>query len=234
MRRRIVPAAVSARTLAGRAFVVAAFCAALAACTPDVIHGSGPSPLPFGLASTPSSIGVCGLDASARADIFMLTQDDVWPHAASLSQGYANYTLDPATCADTLAATPNPEPVRCDLGFPFYPDAEQVTELARIGVIGMHTAELLNLRTDGTVASMVREIVLNLGPGSGAKVAALAKQCGATSTATGFVRRAGPGVGLLLNIDADRAVALTFDQNTGLTVTQQAALLGKAEALANN
>jgi len=213
---------------------VAALCVALTGCAPDVVAGPAERPAPFDLSSTPRRIGVCGIDGSLRASIFMLTQTDVWPHAASLSQGYANYTLDPATCADTLAATPKPEPVRCDLGFPYYPDAEQATELARIGIRGMHTAELLNLRPDGTVASMVREVVLNLGPESAGKVAGLARECGAKPTTTGYAQKAGPGIGLLLNIDEARAVALAFDQNTGLTTAQKLALFNRAQTLADN
>jgi hypothetical protein len=76
-----------------------------------------------------TALGRCGLDYSGRASRYTLTPHDVWPTATKTGQAFANYTLDPAACAHALSVTPNPEPVRCDLGFPFFPDDERVTEL---------------------------------------------------------------------------------------------------------
>lgn len=43
----------------------------------------------------------------------------------------AAMALGTAACSPALSVTPNPEPVQRDLGFPFFPDDERVTELAR-------------------------------------------------------------------------------------------------------
>ena len=98
------------------------------ACSPDPVRVPTDTPAPQS-ADTATAVGVCGLDHSSRASWYTLAPHDVWPTATKTGQAFANYTLDPGACAHALSVTPNPEPVQCDLGFPFFPDDERVTEL---------------------------------------------------------------------------------------------------------
>src|SRR5262245_21195235 len=223
--RRITVATAIAATIAA---------VALAACTSDVMPTGRHRPVPDAAAlNAPAPVTLCGVDGSTRAGVFMLTQRDVWPDSSTTRQGYTNYTLDPAACAGVLAATPRPQPVDCGVGFPYYPQNQQVSELARINVVAFHVAQLLNVASDGTVASTVSEVVLNLGPGSGPEVEALARRCGAQTTAGVLHTSIRGSIDMILQVDASRVVALTFDLHTRFTNAQKVALLNKAEALAS-
>jgi hypothetical protein len=216
------------------AIVATAATLALAACTTDVIPTGRDRPSADATGfNAPGPVTLCGVDGSTRAGVFMLTQRDVWPDSSTTRQGYTNYTLDPTACAGILAATPKAQPVDCGVGFPYYPQNQQVSELARINIVAFHVAQLLNVASDGTVASTVSEVVLNLGPGSGPEVEALARRCGAQTTAGVLQTSVRGSIDMILQVDASRAVALTFDLHTGFTNAQKVALLNKAEALAS-
>jgi hypothetical protein len=113
------------------ALPLAAMALGTAACSPDPVRVPTDTPAPQSSDTAATALGLCGLDYSGRASRYTLTPHDVWPTATKTGQAFANYTLDPAACAHALSVTPNPEPVQCDLGFPFFPDDERVTELAR-------------------------------------------------------------------------------------------------------
>jgi len=218
--------------IAGAAALAAVLTAAgLAACTPDVVPVAGAHPQPVQTPSIADPHAVCGPDDSAEADRFMLTRDDIWEDAASVGQGFANYTLDPAACAAVLAATPNPEPVACDLNFPYYPDSEELTELARIHVVGIHTAQELKIGDGGVVVSAMHETALDLSAGAGADVLRLARKCGARPFAGGYASTSGRVIEMLLEIDETHAVAVTFDDHSGLTNVEKQDLLAKAVSL---
>jgi hypothetical protein len=203
----------------------------LIACTPEIIPIAGAHPRPVATPSTAAPYAVCGPDDSAKADRFMLTRDDIWEDAASVGQGFANYTLDPAACAAVLAATPNPEPVVCDLNFPYYPDNEELTELARINVVGVHMAQELKVGKDGVVVSAMHETVLDLSANAGPDVLRLARKCSAKPFAGVYGSTSGGVIDMLLEIDETHAVALTFDHHSGLTNVQKEDLLAKAVSL---
>ncbi|HEY7174384.1 MAG TPA: hypothetical protein VH442_05655 [Micromonosporaceae bacterium] len=216
---------------------------ALAGCTTDVIPTGHNAPAATSQFAAPAPT-LCGPDASTRASVFMLTQKDLWPDSSTTRQAYANYTLDPTACQGVLAATPNPEPVDCSEGFPYYPENQQVSELARIGIVAFHAAQLQDVASDGTVSSMVSEFVLNLAPGAGSQLVSLARRCGAqsnlgllTSTVQGRIEMV-LQVGILSSAsrlpDASIAVALTFDEHATFTNEEKLELLNKAEALASN
>jgi hypothetical protein len=210
------------------AAIVTAGC--LTACTADVVPVAGARPQPVE-ASTADPHAVCGPDASSKADRFMLTSVDIWPDVASVVQAFANYTLDPAACTATLAATPNPEPVACDLNFPYYPDSEKVTELARIDVLGIHTAQESKVGDDGVVISAVHETVLDLSANAGSDVVRLARKCGAKPIVGGYATTSGGVIDMLLELDEVHAVAVTFDEHSGLTNAQKRDLLIRAATL---
>ena len=220
MRRTAIAAALAAALTAG----------GLSACTADVVSVAGAHPQPVE-ASAADPHTVCGPDASSKADRFMLTSTDTWPDVPSVAQGFANYTLDPAACTATLAATPNPEPVACDLNFPYYPDSEKVTELARIDVVGIHTAQELKVSDDGVVISAMHETVLDLSANAGSDVLRLARKCGAKPFAGGYATTSGGVIDMLLEIDEVHAVAVTFDDHSGLTNVQKRDLLARAVSL---
>jgi hypothetical protein len=218
--------------IAGAAALAAVLTAgALAACTPDVVRVAGAHPQPVETLTTGDPHAVCGPDDSAEADQFMLTRADIWPDATSVGQGFSNYTLDPAACAASLAATPNPEPVACDLNFPYYPDGEEVTELARIHVVGIHTAQELKIGDGGVVVSAMHETVLDLSANAGSDVLRLARKCGARSFAGVYASTTGGVIDMLLEIGETHAVAVTFDGHSGLTNVQKQHLLAKAVSL---
>jgi hypothetical protein len=218
--------------IAGAAALAAVLTAGgLAACTPDVVPVAGAHPQPVQSPSIADPHAVCGPDDSAEADRFMLTRDDIWEDVASVGQGFANYTLDPTACAAVLAATPNPEPVVCDLNFPYYPDSEELTELARIHVVGIHTAQELKVGDGGVVVSAMHETVLDLSAGAGADVLRLARKCGARPFAGGYASASGGVIDMLLEIDETHAVAVTFDDHSGLTNVQKQDLLARAVSL---
>jgi hypothetical protein len=223
--RRAVIAAVTA--------VVMLTTTALVACTPDVVPVAGAHPQPAVAESTGGADAVCGPDDSAEADRFMLTRNDIWRDVASVGQGFSNYTLDPAACAASLAATPNPEPVACNLNFPYFPDDEEVTELARIGVTGIHTAQELKIGDDGVVVSTMRETVLDLSGDAGAGVLRLASKCGAKPLVSGYATTNDGVIDMLLDIFPMRAVAVTFDAQSGLSSAQKQGLLARALSLLN-
>jgi hypothetical protein len=220
MRRKAIAAALAAMLTAG----------GLAACTADVVPVAGAHPQPVE-ASAADPHTVCGPDASSKADRFMLTSTDIWPDVPSVAQGFANYTLDPVACTATLAATPNPEPVACDLNFPYYPDSERVTELARIDVVGIHTAQELKVGDDGVVISAMHETVLDLSANAGSDVLRLARKCGARPFAGGYATTSGGVIDMLLEIDEVHAVAVAFDDHSGLTNVQKRDLLARAVSL---
>jgi hypothetical protein len=221
------------RTAITAAAVLAAVVTAggLIACTPEVVPIAGAHPRPVETPSTAAPDAVCGPDDSAKADRFMLTRDDIWEDAASVGQGFANYTLDPAACAAVLAATPKPEPVACDLNFPYYPDNEELTELARIKVVGLHTAEELKVGNDGVVVSAMHETVLDLSANAGTDVVRLARKCGAKRLAGVYGSTNGGVIDMLLESGATHAVAVTFDNHSGLTNVEKQELLDKAVSL---
>ena len=219
MRRTAIAVALAAMVTAG-----------LAACTADIVPVAGAHPQPVD-ASAADPHTVCGPDASSKADRFMLTSVDTWPDVASVAQGFANYTLDPAACTATLAATPNPEPIACDLNFPYYPDNEKVTELARINIVGIHTAQELKVGDDGVVISAVHETVLDLSGNAGSDVVRLARKCGAKPFVGGYVTANGGVIDMLLELDEVHAVAVTFDDHSGLTNAQKKDLLARAVSL---
>jgi len=99
------------------------------ACSPDLVRVPTDTPVPQSADTAATALGLCGLDYAGRTSRYTLTPHDVWPSATKTGQAFANYTLDPAACAHALSVTPNPEPVHWDLGFPFFPDDERVTEL---------------------------------------------------------------------------------------------------------
>ncbi|HEY7175025.1 MAG TPA: hypothetical protein VH442_08920 [Micromonosporaceae bacterium] len=217
---------------------------ALGGCTTDVIPTGHNAPALATSQFAAPAPTLCGPDASTRASVFMLTQKDLWPDSSTTRQAYANYTLDPTACQTVLAATPNPEPVDCGEGFPYYPENQQISELARIGVVAFHAAQLQDVASDGTVSSMVSEFVLNLAPGAGTQLVSLARRCGAqsslgllTSTVQGRIEMV-LQVGILSSAsrlpDASIAVALTFDAHAPFTNEERLDLLNKAEALASN
>jgi hypothetical protein len=216
---------------AAAAVAVAVTAGCLIACTPEVVRVAGAHSGPVETPSSAAPPAVCGPDDSAKADRFMLTRDDIWEDAASVGQGYANYTLDPAACAGILAATPNPEPVACDLNFPYYPDSEELTELARIHVVGVHTAQDVKVGNDGVVVSAMHETVLDLSANAGAAVLRLARKCGAKPLAGVYGSTSGGVIDMLLDIDETHAVAVTFDNHSGLTNVQKRDLLAKAVSL---
>ena len=219
MRRTAIAAALAAMVTAG-----------LTACTADVVPVAGAHPQPVD-ASAADPHTVCGPDASSKADRFMLTSVDIWPDVASVAQGFANYTLDPAACTATLAATPNPEPIACNLNFPYYPDNEKVTELARINIVGIHTAQELKVGDDGVVISAVHETVLDLNGNAGSDVVRLARKCGAKPFVGGYATTTGGVIDMLLELDEVHAVAVTFDDHSGLTNAQKKDLLARAVSL---
>ena len=216
--------------IAALAAVVIMTTGSVAACTPDVVRVAGAHPQPAVAQSTGAN-AVCGLDDSAEADRYMLTRNDIWRDAPSVGQGFSNYTLDPAACAASLAATPNPEPVACDLNFPYFPDDEEVTELARIGVVGIHTAQELKVNGDGVVVSTMHETVLDLSGTAGVGVLRFARKCGAKPLASGYATTSGGVIDMLLEIDEVHAVAVTFDDHSGLTNVQKRDLLARAVSL---
>ena len=218
------------RTAIAAALVAMLTAGGLSACTADVVPVAGAHPQPVD-ASAPDPHIVCGPDASTKADRFMLTSTDIWPDVASVTQGFANYTLDPAACTATLAATPNPEPVACDMNFPYYPDSEKVTELARINVVGIHTAQELKVGHDGVVISAMHETVLDLSANAGSDVLRLARKCGAKPLAGGYATMNGVVINMLLEIDEVHAVAVTFDDHSGLTNLQKRDLLARAVSM---
>jgi hypothetical protein len=213
------------------ASVAALTAGGLAACTPDVVPVAGAHRQPVQTVSTADPHAVCGPDDSAEADRFMLTRDDIWEDAPSVGQGFANYTLDPAACAAVLAATPNPEPVACNLNFPYYPDSEELTELARIHVVGVHTAQELKVGGGGVVVSAMHETVLDLSANAGGAVLRLASKCGARPFAGVYATTSGRVIDMLLDINETHAVAVTFDDHSGLTNVQKQELLSTAVSL---
>lgn len=217
--------------IAALAAVVIMATGLLAACTPDVVPVAGAHPQPAVAQSTGGADAVCGPDDSAEADRYMLTRNDIWRDVPSVGQGFSNYTLDPAACAASLAATPNPEPVACDLNFPYFPGDEEVTELARIGVVGIHTAQELKVNGDGVVVSTMHETVLDLSGTAGADVLRLARKCGAKPLAGGYATASGGVIDMLLDIDPMHAVAVTFDDQSGLSTAQKQGLLARALSL---
>jgi hypothetical protein len=219
--------------IAAFAAVVMLTVSALIACTPDVVAVAGAHPQPAAAESTGSADVVCGPDDSADADRFMLTRNDIWRDVPSVGQGFSNYTLDPAACAASLAATPNPEPVACDLNFPYFPSNEEVTELARIGVVGIHAAQELKVGDDGVIVSTMHETVLDLSGDAGAGVLRLARKCGAKPLASGYATTSGGLIDMLLDIDPMHAVAVTFDDQSGLSNAQKQGLLTRALSLLN-
>jgi hypothetical protein len=110
---------------------LAAMALGTAACLPDLVRVPTDTPAPQSADTAATALGLCGLDYSGRASRYTLTPHDVWPTATKTRHAFANYTLDPAAFAHAPSVTPNPEPVHSDLGFPFFPDDERVTELAR-------------------------------------------------------------------------------------------------------
>jgi hypothetical protein len=217
--------------IAAAAAAVVLTTGALAGCTADVVPVAGARPQPAVAESTGSADAMCGPDDSADADRFMLTRNDVWPDEASVGQGFSNYTLDPVACAANLAATPNPEPVDCEVNFPYFPDNEEVTELARLGVVGIHAAQELKVGDDGVVISAVHETVLDLRDDAGAQVLRVAGKCGAKPFAGGYATAKGGVIDMLLDVDPTHAVAVTFDEHSGLTNDQKQDLLARAVAL---
>ena len=220
MRQTAIAVALAAMVTAG----------GLTACTADIVPVAGAHPQPVE-ASAADPHAVCGPDASSGADRFMLTSVDIWPAVASVAQGFANYTLDPAACTATLAATPNPEPIACDLNFPYYPDSEKVTELARIDMVGIHTAQELKVGDDGVVISAVHETVLDLSGNAGSDVVRLARKCGAKPFVGGYATTTRGVIEMLLELDDVHAVAVTFDEHSGLTNAQKKNLLARAVSL---
>jgi hypothetical protein len=214
----------------------------LAACAPDVIALGDPrSARPADSAAGsgaealgPSASAVCGVDVTTDAAPFMLTPNDVWPGITRSGQGFNDVTLDPDACRARLTATPTPRPADCERGFPYYPFDEQVTELARDGVLAVHAEEILDIGRDGNVAAAVHEWEMQLSPGAAAAIAALATSCGATPAGDTLATTTNGSLDMLVHVDDNHAIALTFDVQTKLTDTQKRRLLTKAEALATD
>ena len=113
----------------------------------------------------------------------------------------------------------------------YYPDSEKVTELARIDVVGIHTAQELTVGDDGAVISAMHETVLDLSANAGSDVFRLARECGAKPFADGYATMSGGAIDMLLEIDEVHAVAVTFDDHSGLTNVQKRDLLDRAVSL---
>lgn len=231
---------------------------AIAACSPDVVPMSGRTASQEATSRAVAAIGaapprtagpstngalptnetgndtfsLCGRDDSPDPASFMLSAGDVWPRASGRGQGFANYRLDPAACRARLAAHPIPQPAECDLGFPYYTDEQ--TELARIGVLGYHIGELVNVNADGTASSTVLEVMLDLGSAAGRNVAALAVACGADRDHGNLVTSSNGSLAMLLRVGTTHAVALSFDSSTGLSNAEKMRLLNRAIVLADS
>ena len=230
---------------------------AIAACSPDVVPMSGRSASQESNSRTVASVGasppgnaapsangapqtngvgtgtngLCGRDDSPDAARSMLSASDVWPRASGRGQGFANYQLDPAACQARLAAHPIPQLTDCNLGFPYYTDER--TELARIGVLGYHIGEMVNVNADGTASSTVLEVMLDLGSAAAHNVAALALSCGAHGAHGDLVTISNGVLTMLLRVGTTHAVALNFDSSTGLSNAQKTKLLNRAMVLAD-
>ena len=204
-----------------------------AACSPYLVRVPSGTPAPQSAGATATAFGLCGLDYSGRASRYTLTPHDVWPTATKTDQAFANYTLDLAARAHALSVTPNPEPVQCDLGLPFFPDDERVMELARVVVTGMHTVRLYVLDSATIVSATVREVILVLGVGAATKITRLARACGAKMASGALATTVNGAIDMAVVVQDNQAVALTFAGHTGLSESGKIALLYQAATLAD-
>ena len=111
------------------ALAVAAMAHGTTGSEPDLVRVPTDTPAPQSAGTAATALGLCGLDYSGRANRYTLTPHDVWPTATKTGQAFANYTLDPPACPHAPVGDRESEPVQGDLGFPSFPDDEQVTEL---------------------------------------------------------------------------------------------------------
>ena len=81
------------------------------------------------------------------------------------------------------------------------------------------------------MVSAVHETVLDLGDDAGAQVLRVAGKCGAKPFARGYATTKGGVIDMLLDVDPTHAVAVTFDERSGLTTDQKQDLLARAVAL---
>ena len=203
-----------------------------AACSPDLVRVPTDTPARQSADTAATALGLCGLDYSGRANRCTLTPRDFWPTATKTGQSFANYTLDPAACAHAVSVTPNPEPVQCDLGSPFFPDHERVTELARVEVTGMHTAQLYVLDSATIVSATVREVI-GLCVGAATKITRLARACGAKMASGALATSVNGAIDMAVVVQDNQVVALTFAGRTRLSESRKIALLYQAARLAD-
>jgi hypothetical protein len=204
-----------------------------AAGSPDPARVSTDTPARRSADTDATALGLCGLDYSGRASRYTLTPYDVWPTATKTGQAFANHTLDPAVCAHALSVTPNPEPMQCDLDFPFSPDDERVTELARAVVPFMNTAQLFVLDSVTIVSATVREVILGLGVDAATKFTRLARVCGAKAPSGALATTVIRAIDMAAVVQDNRAGALSSAGHTRLSELGQIALQHQPATLAD-
>lgn len=207
--------------------------AATAACTPDVVSVDAASASDRAGASGRAAVGICGGRQSVAEPGLLLTAHDVWPAIDDVGKVVSDTSLDDAACR---AAVPEPTPVSCELGFPWYaPDALPIA-LAGLGVTRVREAEFLRVRPDRSVSGRVSEYVLTLSGAAAAHIEQAAVRCDGvqapdTQPPVYTIRDDHNGITVAVRVGYDTAVGLTYT-GAGLNDATKLALLDKATKLA--
>jgi hypothetical protein len=128
-------------------------------------------------ASGRAAVGICGGRQSVAQPGLLLTEHDVWPAIDDVGKIASDMSLDDAACRAAVAAVPEPTPVSCELGFPWYASDALPIALAGLGVTRVREAEFLRVRPDRSVSGRVSEYVLTLSGAAAAHIEQAAVTC---------------------------------------------------------
>lgn len=210
--------------------------AAAAACTPDVVSVDAASASDRAGASGRAAVGICGGRQSVAQPGLLLTEHDVWPAIDDVGKIASDMSLDDAACRAAVAAVPEPTPVSCELGFPWYASDALPIALAGLGVTRVREAEFLRVRPDRSVSGRVSEYVLTLSGAAAAHIEQAAVTCDGvqapdTQPPVYTIRDDLNGITVAVRVGYGTAVGLTYT-GAGLNDATKLALLDKAADLA--
>jgi hypothetical protein len=201
--------------------------AAAVACTPDVVSVDAANASDRVGPSGHGPVGICGGRQNVAEPGLLLTAQDVWPAVNDVGTIASDISLDDNACREAVAAAPEPTPVSCELGFPWYASDALPTALAALGVTRVREAEFLRVRADRSVSGQVTETVLTLSGSAAARIEQAAVACDGVQASN-----AQPPVYTIRDYSGEIAVAVRVGYRTAIGLTFSGADLNDATKLA--